>query len=224
MPELLGVRVFTSTQIYTPTAGTASVVVKCVGGGGGGGGCPASAAGQVSMGSGGGSGAIAVGRVTSGFSGVTITIGAGGAGGAAGANDGADGGNTSFGTVLTAGGGGHGNTIGVSLAPPGARYGGPGGTASGSACLFSSAGQWGRTAYSHVTDLASGGEGAHSPLFGQGGCQQEHGPIIGGAISAGNGYGSGGGGPSTCGTGAGSGAKAGAAGAQGICIVWEWSA
>ena len=53
--RLLGVRVFTASGTYTPTAGTKSVIVEAQGGGGGGGGI-GSAAGGATAGNGGGGG------------------------------------------------------------------------------------------------------------------------------------------------------------------------
>lgn len=103
----LGTRVFTASGTYTPTAGTKKVVVTVVGGGGGGGGTVATTASQNAAGAGGGGGGEAVGVFTTGFSGVTMTIGS--AGTASSGSNGTDGGVTSFGTLLTASGGGGGN-------------------------------------------------------------------------------------------------------------------
>src|SRR5690606_12165825 len=90
--KLLNVQVFSTpgTFTYTPTAGTKSVVVEVVGAGGAGGGAQATTSGTVSVGGGGGSGGYAKGWIVSGFSGVTVTVGAGGVGvlGQAGGNGG----------------------------------------------------------------------------------------------------------------------------------------
>lgn len=103
--RLLAVRVITTTQTYTPTTGTKSVLVECVGGGGGGVGVPSVSSGFTSGGSGGGGGSYAKSYYTSGFSGVTVTVGAGGAGGPSTGGRGADGGTTSFGSLISCPGG-----------------------------------------------------------------------------------------------------------------------
>lgn len=103
---LIGVQVFFSgTSTYTPDAGTQSVIVEVQAPGGGTGGCAATGAGNACTS--GGSGAGSYGRVyiTSGFSGVTVTIGTGGAAGTAGNNAGGTEGTTSFGTIISCPGG-----------------------------------------------------------------------------------------------------------------------
>lgn len=103
--RLINIQTLTTAGVstYTPTAGTKSVFVEVVGGGAAGGGAQATNASQASFGGGGGGGAYARKRLTSGFSGVTVTVGAGGAGvsGQAGAGGGA----SSFGVSVTAPGG-----------------------------------------------------------------------------------------------------------------------
>lgn len=106
--RLIGVRTFATpgTSTYTPTPGTKSVIVEVQGAGGGGGGCPATAAGGASQGGQGSGGGYSYRRITAGFAGVTITVGAGGTGvlGVAGNT----GGSSSFGALLSATGGGGG--------------------------------------------------------------------------------------------------------------------
>lgn len=102
---LLNIQVFTSTATYTPTPGTKSVEVEIQAPGGGSGGVASTAAGQAAMSAPGGAGAWARGRFTSGFSGVTVTVGAAGAQGAAGSNAGGTGGTTSFGALMSCPGG-----------------------------------------------------------------------------------------------------------------------
>lgn len=104
--RLLNIQVFTANGTYTPTAGTGSVIVEAIGGGGGSGGTSATASGTISVTGGGGAGAYARTRITSGFSGVAVTVGAGGVAGAAGAGNGGTGGTTSFGAFLTCNGAG----------------------------------------------------------------------------------------------------------------------
>ena len=87
------------TSTYTPTSGTTFVVVEVVGGGGGAG------TGNNTNGSGGGgAGGYARKRITSSFSGVTVTVGAGGVG-RSGANNGNAGSTSSFGALVSATGG-----------------------------------------------------------------------------------------------------------------------
>lgn len=100
------VQEFTSTGTFTAPSNCYSVEVFLVGAGGGGGGFPA---GNPGKGGGGGGGEVITSRkisVTPGTS-YTVTIGAGGAGGAA--NTGAVGNDSSFGSLLTAYGGGGGS-------------------------------------------------------------------------------------------------------------------
>lgn len=115
--SLCGVQVFATagTATYMPTAGTKAVVVEVQGAGGAGGGAAITGAGQVSLGSGGAAGAFAISRLTSGFSGVAITVGAAGVGaaGAAGGN----GGTSSFGTLISAPGGLGGSATGAQTPP-----------------------------------------------------------------------------------------------------------
>ncbi|WP_263987015.1 hypothetical protein [Pseudomonas sp. HS-18] len=126
--RLIGVQNFAASgsYTYTPTAGTKSVVVEVQGAGGSGGGTAATSAGQAAIGGGGGAGAYAKGRFTSGFSGVTITVGLGGAQTAAGNNNGNAGGTSSFGSLITAAGGGGGQGGGAGSSFPFASGGGSG--------------------------------------------------------------------------------------------------
>lgn len=128
--RMIGVQVFSTAGsfTYTPTAGTAFVVVEVQGAGGSGGGTPATGAGIAAIASGGGSGSYANQRFTSSFSGVTVTVGAGGLSPAAGANPGNAGGASSFGALLTAAGGGGGSAGSSSGTFPYAGGIGAGGT------------------------------------------------------------------------------------------------
>ncbi|SDI53894.1 hypothetical protein [Pseudomonas panipatensis] len=213
--RLIGVQVFASAGsfTYTPTDGTKSVVVEAVGGGGGGGGAPASGAGAISVGGGGGAGAYAKKRITSGFAGVTVTVGAGGTA-SAGATGGA-GGSSSFGALLSVGGGAGGATGG----PAGSCFFANGGsgslTISGSPDVSSSGGI-GFAGYGIVGTgyLPVGGFGGAS-YFGMGGNGGSG--SVGGAAQA---KGSGGGG---AGIGVSASALAGGVGASGMVIVWEYA-
>jgi hypothetical protein len=105
--RLLNIQVLATSGTYTPTVGTKSIVVEGVGGGGAGGGVPGVSAGSAAAGGGGSAGAWGRKRLLSGFSGVAVTIGAGG-GAASGNAAGNPGGTTSFGTFLSLPGGGGG--------------------------------------------------------------------------------------------------------------------
>jgi len=112
--RLIGVRKFTkadSGSTYTPTVGTTSVLVKAVAAGGGSSGCATTSATQVGIGVGGGGGAYAETFLTSGFAGVTLTIGSGGAAAGAGGGTASSGGNTSFGSIFNLLGGGAGFSL-----------------------------------------------------------------------------------------------------------------
>ena len=99
---LNNIQYFTTGGTYTATSGTSFVIVEVVGGGGGG------RTNTGTINTSGSSGGYARKKITSGFSGTTVTIGGGGAG-ALGANGGT-GGTSSFGGFVSATGGGGGAT------------------------------------------------------------------------------------------------------------------
>ena len=101
--RLLNVRVIAASGMYTPTAGTNSIIAEIQGGGGGGSGAAATTSTTWSTGIGGGSGAYIKHRMTSGFSGLAMTVGAAGAAGSAG-TAGGNGGSTVFGSLTAPGG------------------------------------------------------------------------------------------------------------------------
>jgi len=209
--RLINVQVFTSTATYTPTTGTAAVIVDIVSGGGAGGGTAATSTGQISVGAGGQAGGRAMSYLTSGFSGVTVTIGSGGTGvsGAAGNS----GGTSSFGALISVPGGAGGNiapavsaaTIAIPLTPASNPTGGN---------LFNSRGALGAMGIAVSSALAVGGSGASSPFGGGGNIS------VNSAGAAGAGFGAGGGGSEQ---GASAAATAGGNGTGGICIVYEFS-
>lgn len=204
--RLLNVQRFTSSGTYTPTTGTGSVVVEIQGGGGGGGGSVATAAGQVSVGAGGAGGGYIKHRMTSGFSGATVTIGAAGTTGSG--VSGGVGGNTSFAGVTANGGAG-----GVSsVAAATTINSGPaaGGTSSGGSILNVSGNPstWGTTGAQ--VSLSNGG----SSMLGAGGMSGFQ--ATGGAAT---GFGGGGGGT---GNGASQAAVTGGSATAGVVIVWEY--
>ena len=210
--RLIGVRTFgaAGTFTYTPTPGTNKVVVEVQAAGGAGGGAPATGGGVAALGSPGGAGSYAKSLLTSGFSGVTITVGAGGTGvsGAAGNN----GGPSSFGALISC---------------PGGRGGSVGGPSSGpfdTNSLNSSAPSGGNI----VSNIGAAGVNllclganniiASNPgasLFGSGSNM-----IPGTAGVASVSPGSGGGGTANTPSLA---AKTGGAGAPGIVIIWEYA-
>ena len=102
--RMLNVQVFNApgSFTYTPTAGTSSVIVDVVGGGAPGAGTAATVASQGAASSGGGAGAHARARLTSGFAGAAIVVGA--AGVPASAGTGTAGGQSSFGAITAPGG------------------------------------------------------------------------------------------------------------------------
>lgn len=212
--RLIGVRTITSTQAYTPTAGTNSIVVWLVGSGGGGGGCGAPAASQASVGSGGGGGGIAVSRFTSGFSGVTITIGVGGGGGS-GAVAGTQGGASTF-NGMTAGGG----SGGLSQTPTGSLVafgGGQGGVATGGNLLNIPGAPGGPAIISgFIAGQSVAGNGG-SGQFGSGGTGVT---ANSGNAAAGLGFGSGGAGASAS---SGAGPYTAGNGTQGVAFIWEFA-
>jgi hypothetical protein len=109
----VNVQTFTASGTYTPTAQMKSCLVFSTGGGGGSGGadCPDAWVHQsVAIGGDGGGAATCIEYFTAAQIGAsqTVTIGAGGTAGANTGTDGGTGGNTTFGSLHTAGGGGKG--------------------------------------------------------------------------------------------------------------------
>lgn len=203
-------RVFTASTTYTPSAGTAIVAVTVLAGGGAGGGAAATSSTQQAEGSGGGSGGAVCKTLTTGFAGVSITIGAAGAGasGAAGGN----GGNSAFGSYGS--GGGSGGALGSATVPAGV-LGGAGGTATGGDANIPGSRGWMSSAIVSG-GAAISGRGAGSPLgYGMGGEEQ----LASVAGVAGTGYGAGGGGAIN---GASQSARAGGNGSPGVVIVEEY--
>lgn len=209
--RLLGIKVFTSGGTYTPTTGTAAVYVKVQAGGGAGGGTPATSAGQSAAGGGGAAGTYAEGYYTTGFSGVTITVGSAGAA-ASGANGGA-GGSSSFGALLSCPGGAGGSVGTASTAwvtAGAAMTSAPTGTS-----LLYMRGQAGeQSVVISATASRSGAGGATA--FGSGG----PGLWSSSAGLAGVGFGSGGGGANAS---ASTAAQTGSAGNPGIVEIFEFS-
>lgn len=207
--------------VFTPVAGTTYIEVEGCGGGGGGGGVTATAAGEQAAGAGGSGGGYFRKKITSGFTGVTVTVGAAGVGGT-GASLGTAGGTTSFGAVVGyAGGtpgspGGAATISGSNTFPTGTGI--PPNTGIGSADIFATGGQ-GFSAWYGPGGSAAGQGG--SSYLGPG----AYGPISlinlnsNGFNAASNGAGGGGAlnGPSQA-------ARKGGDGGTGIMIIREYSA
>lgn len=211
--QLLNVRTFgvAGTSTYTPTPGTRSVEVEVQGAGGGGGGAAATGSTQVSAGAGGGAGGYARKYITSGFSGVTITVGAAGVGsaGVAGTNGGA----SSFGSLVSATGG-SGGSLGSALVPSGTTVVGNGPAGVGSNGDVNSAGAIGKYAVYQTSQL--GGEGGAS-FYGGGGAPSSGTSSGFPAVTPGSGGGGGNLGPSNAS------AAAGGNGAAGLVRIWEYA-
>lgn len=206
---LINVQRFTASGTYTPTTGTNSVVVEIQGGGGAGGGSPAAGAAQCSTGAGGAAGGYIKHRMTSGFSGATVTIGAGGAGNSGAAGN--AGGSSAFAGV-TCGGGSGGNVTGAGAAAN--SIGTAGGTATGGSMLNVPGQPGGSSTFQASNNLGFPGSGAASQL-GSGGAG-----VVNGTGGAATGFGSGGGGTLSS---ASTGAEIGGAGSSGVVIVWEYA-
>lgn len=216
--RLLGVRIFDAvgTYTYTPTPGTGKVRVRVIGGGGGGGAVSGATSTLFLAASGGASGAYSESLLTSGFSGITVTVGAGGAGGTAGGAGGA-GGTSSFGSIMSASGGGGGLGGGLAASSVRSIGGGIGGSAVGG--QINAQGNGGGTSIMTGTSGYQSGLGAGS-YFG-GGANSRRADDSGPGI-AGSGPGAGGSGAALGGVG-GNGASPGGAGAPGIVIVEEYA-
>jgi hypothetical protein len=206
--RLLRITTITSTQTYNAGAGTTAVKVKLQGGGCSGAGTPANSSSQIAVGSGGTPGAYQEGFFTSGFSGVTVTIGAGGAAVANGTNAG---GTSSFGGLMSCAGG-SGAAAFQGTAP--ASVGGNGGAAATGSGYLKITGGAGGVSVAFSNAGGYGGVGGNS-LLGSGGSASS--AAVNG--QAATGFGAGGGGVYQTVSGV---QLAGGAGSQGICIIEEY--
>ncbi|WP_407059284.1 hypothetical protein ACKZDW_02575 (plasmid) [Ralstonia syzygii subsp. celebesensis] len=214
--RLLNVRVFTSSTTYTPTAGTNSIEVDGIGGGGAGGGVPVASGSNSTAGGGGSAGTWGRKRITSGFSGVAITIGAGGTGSANAA--GGNGGTTSFGSLLTLPGGGGGAVGTVANSASMNAMGGPMSSAATGADV-SSPGAVGLSGIVLAATVAYSGQGANSQFGAGGGYAGANSTYVQTGTSA-SGCGSGGAGAIGVNSGV---TAAGGNGAPGLLIIREYS-
>lgn len=214
--RLIGVKRFTSSGTYTPTPGTKSVVVEVQGGGGAGGGAATTGASTISAAIGGAAGSYGRGLFTSGFAGVSVTIGVGGVGVSGGA--GSSGGASSFGGLISAPGG-VGAPVGLAGVPSGFTSTGFNSGAPTGANISSVLGQGGGSPAGLAGPLMSlGGVGGGS-YFGCGGSGENG--VTGTLPTAGVNPGSGGGGAASGNNSAIT--KSGKNGAAGIVIVWEYA-
>jgi hypothetical protein len=211
--SLIGIQCWATagSYAYVPTSGTASVRAKVQGAGGAGGGAPATAAGQVGLGLGGSAGAYGESRLTSGITGITITVGAGGTGVTGGVGN--NGGTSSFGALISAPGGVGGPVLGPS-APPYMPQGGATSSVATGGNILNTPGAAAGVAYSNSVSSFAGSSGGHS-LFAPGG------PIPAPNISGNAGrFGSGGSGTTTT---ASAGALMGGRGGDGYVVVEEYA-
>ncbi|QBP09386.1 phage tail protein [Cupriavidus metallidurans] len=213
--RLLNIQYFTSSGTYTPSPGTTSIIVEAVGGGGAGGGAT-SAASNVSAGGSGSAGGWGYKRITSGFSGASVTIGAKGTGvaGAAGGN----GTTTSFGAFLSVlGGGGGGAGVAAAVVGIAGSVGAASGVGAGAD--VGASGQVGNPGVILSPTSGFGGVGAVS-RFGSGGLFTG---LNGTGVTAGgnaSGFGASGSGAIGVNNGA---TAAGGNGAPGLIIVYEYA-
>jgi hypothetical protein len=215
--RLLGVKTFTASGTYEPTAGMKHVLVKVLAGGGGSAGVGATTTSQYATVGGGASGSYAEAWLSSDTIGSrqVVTVGAGGSAGLAAANAGG-GGTSSFGSLVSAAGGGGSPWIGfVANQGMGLYTGGyPGQTASGGN-IVNSAGNAGAPGIS-VNGSTLAGHGGSSPLGGGG-----FGNSAAGSLAApGTGFGSGAGGIANAPNQPG---RPGGAGASGAVIIFEYA-
>lgn len=198
--RLLNIRTITTSGTYIPTQGTKSIIVEAIGGGGASGNLTATGATQNAISAAGSNGAYAKARYTSGFSSVSVTVGAGGTVNGAGGGNGGDGGTTSFGSLLVCPAG-KGSGVGTAKVPPfneGAAQ--PSSSPSGTGIIISRNGPF--SSWPTIVALGMGSNFANSiisPLAGYG---------LGGDGVASN---------------ASEPARNGNPGSSGVVIVWEYS-
>ncbi|EOX8496985.1 hypothetical protein AIT73_002809 [Salmonella enterica subsp. arizonae] len=198
--RLLNIRTITTSGTYIPTQGTKSIIVEAIGGGGASGNLTATGATQNAISAAGSNGAYAKARYTSGFSSVSVTVGAGGTVNGAGGGNGGDGGTTSFGSLLVCPAG-KGSGVGTAKVPPfneGAAQ--PSSSPSGTGIIISRNGPF--SSWPTIVALGMGSNFANSIIS----------PLAG--------YGLGGDGVVSN---ASEPARNGNPGSSGVVIVWEYS-
>ena len=218
--RLLVVYQFTSGSGTLPVVpSAASALIEIVGGGGGGGSTNPVTSGSAAAGGGGGAGAYLRCWMTSGFSGASYSVGAGGAAGSAG-------GSTSFASLLAPGGSFGASSNGSStpvIGPGSAATAGPTTTGASQVLDAQPGAVGGATIIVNTANLGTlSGAGGSSPLGTGGAAAGLSGVGLTGADgNSGSGYGAGGGG-STNGSGD-AGAHAGGSGSGGVVRVWLYS-
>ncbi|MCZ6263360.1 carbohydrate kinase [Escherichia coli] len=219
--RLVGVKVITSSGMYTPTPGAKFGIGRGVGGGAGGGGSSTPPSGQVSSAAGGNSGSYGETKFT--ITGpISVTIGAGGNGGtgsasSTGANIGGAGGDTIFGTIMTCPGGSSGLASNSFTVPSVCQSIQTKTAPCTGANIVSIDGEAGGQGLAIGNGLS--GRGGGNPL-GSGGNHVGSGGSLSVVGNNGAGYGSGGSGAFSGSSGAG---KAGGNGAPGVIIIMEYA-
>lgn len=222
--NLIGVQTITATGAgtYTPTSGTASIVIELQGAGGAGGSIASPGSGNVATARGGGGGGYLRKRLTANFSGASYSVGAKGTAGAAGNNPGNAGGNTTFTdtagspTTYTASGGGAG-TGGSGVTAPFTGASIAGGAATNGDLNVPGGSSYGGLALSSTQVRGAIGGISH---FSRGATYVNVGAAnTTSAGTAADGKGGGGGGAGGTGTDS---ARAGGDGSDGIIIIWEY--
>lgn len=211
---LIGFKVWTASDTYTPTTGMTTALLGTLGGGGGGGGCANSAAGTQAYAGGGGAGSLSLKLVTAADIGASkaVTIGAGGGGASAGNNTGTAGGDTSIGTLCVGKGGAGGG--GTASAQQGA--GGAGGVAgTGDVAGTGQPGLGGIGGGAVTAPFGRSGAGGSTFLGGGAQGNRDH-----GAGAAAGGYGAGGSGGASRNN---NGTTGGGAGTDGIAFALEYA-
>lgn len=213
--RLLDVKVVTSSELITKSAGAKKWRIRALGAGAGSSAAPATAAGQVSISNGGGAGAYAEGIYdVSALSSAMVTIGSGGVGGTAISPNGGDGGTTSVGTLISAPGG----KAGLPAGPANPPFQPVANTNSNSPTgwnIIGTSGSGSEAAVAVSTSYAAGSRGANSQL-GVGGSV----PAINTPANTGGGYGSG---ASGCSNGVSQSLNPGASGRYGVVIIEEYA-
>lgn len=213
--RLINIQYISTTLVPTYNAATTSIIIYGVGGGGAGGGCPAAGGAFASAGGGGGSASYGIKKLTTGFVGQTVTIGAAGVPSAG--LTGGNGGTTSIGALATfpggnGGGAGTPGTIGIS---------GGGGSIAGlpTGTDFFIRGQGGSPGMVLSALISISGGGGSNPLGTLGA------PVFSNVIAAvagagGNSFGSGGSGAVGVQNGV---TVAGGSGGPGLMIIYEYA-
>lgn len=218
--RLINVQVFAASgvSVYTPTAGTRYVVVEVQGGGSGSPSGLATGAGNCAAGPPGSAGAYGKGIYFTGFSGVSVTIGAGGVGGTNGSGGIAgNGGTSSFGSLISCPGGGASVPGFIQSGSASGGNGNVSGLPSGANIEFCR-GSGGECSFGfNIGQVAYGGAGGESH-FGPGGLAQQANLNANSAPSGS--YGAGAGGNIAVSTTLN---IDGANGNHGVVIVWEFS-